>query len=247
MSSKNWFARKRESIFETTRSEQYRTADELFEKSQATSVYYLPLLLSAIIVSIGLLLENVAIVIGGVMVSPMLTPILTTALGVVVGRFGAIRYQLELLARSTVFIILLNVAFAFLFGAPEKGFLFGNDLQAALLYFVVAAASGMASTFAWARKEMVELLPGLAMAVVLIPPLSLLGIWLAFLEIELARYFATVFILNLIGVFLGSFSVFALLKFHKIEKKVEQLGEEQEEAVEKEKEEKEKEKKQKSE
>jgi len=67
-------------ILKVTVFEQYRTVDELFKRSKANSVYYTLLVLSVLIITSGLLLNNGAIVIGGMLVTPMFTPILGEAI-----------------------------------------------------------------------------------------------------------------------------------------------------------------------
>jgi len=79
----------------------------------------------------------------------------------------------------------------------------------------------MAATFAWARRELVDILSGTAIAVSLMPPLSLVGVAIAALNVEVIRFYLLVFIFNVLGVVIGSLIVFSLLKFHQTEKKVE--------------------------
>jgi len=81
-------------------------------------------------------------------------------------------------------------------------------------------ASGAAATFAWVKKESAEILPGTAIAVSIVPPLSLVGIRLAALEGGVARFYFLVFVFNLVGLIVGSLVAFTLLKFYRSEEKV---------------------------
>lgn len=211
-----------------TKGEQYRAVNELFDRSQANSTYFAALILSSVIISCGLLLDNSAVVIGGMLVAPVLTPLLTVGLGIAVGEISAIRAQISLLFKS--FILVIGVAFFFsiLLGGPNEHFIFEDTARAAILYFAVATASGAAATFAWVRKEMSEALPGIAIAVSIVPPLALVGIWLSKLNLEISRYFIQVFLFNLFGIIVGSVVVFSYLKFYRVEKRVETIEAEKE-------------------
>jgi uncharacterized hydrophobic protein (TIGR00271 family) len=213
-------------ILKITKSDQNKTIDELFAHSQPTSSYYTLLLLSSLIVSAGLLLGNSAIVIGGMLVTPVLTPILVAALGLAVGRLEAVRSVIGLLARSFLIVIAIGVLMAIIFNFDEpRGTIFDNTVRAAILYFLVAIMAGVAGTFAWVKKEISEVLPGTAIAVSLVPPLSLFGIWLASANGEFARYYLLVFLVNLFGIVMGSLIVFSMLRFYRVEEKVQKVAE----------------------
>lgn len=213
-------AKNGENILEVTKHDQYKTIDELFKRSESGSVYYTLLVLSAVIIAAGLLLNNAAIVIGGMLVTPVLTPMLLISLGLVVGEIDAVKNVGLLMTKSFAIILVISFASAIAFGLSSDIQVIENTFRAAVLYFLVAFAAGVAATFAMIRKEIAEVLPGIAIAVSLVPPLSLVGIWLSVFNLELARFYFSIFFFNLAGIILGSFVVFSLLKFYKSEKKV---------------------------
>jgi uncharacterized hydrophobic protein (TIGR00271 family) len=207
-------------ILEVTKREQFKTVNELFERSEPNSLYYTLLIVSAFVIASGLLLNNGFIIIGGMLITPVLTPVLLIALGVAVGEPSALKDSSILLAKSFLLIVGASLLITFIFGPPNDIQVFENTMRTALLYFIVAVGSGAAATFTWARREVGEILQGVAIAVSLVPPLALIGIWLSALEFEIARFFFLVFIFNFMGVVVGSLVVFSLLKFHKAENKV---------------------------
>lgn len=209
-------------ILKIERSEQYRTVKELLAHSEASPVYYTMLFLSSLIIASGLLLRNTAIVIGGMLVTPMLTPVLALGLGFAVGETALIKTKSFLIFKSFFVVVVGSVVLTFVFGSANESYIFDNSARAAILYFIIALSSGIAATFAWTRKEIAEILPGVAIAVSLVPPLSLIGIGLGSLNFELARANFFTFIFNFLGIFLGSLSVFSLLKFYKAGKKIQE-------------------------
>ena len=202
-------------------SDRYKTVDELVKKSQPNSVYYTLLLLSALIITAGILVNNAAIVIGGMLVAPVLTPVLLISLGITSGELMSIKNALYLVAKSSGIIILSGVVLAFLFkGSDQLSFVVDDSVRTAALYFLVALAAGAAGTFAWARKDVIDIMPGVVIAVSLVPPLSLIGIGISTFDFGLARFNFLIFVFNLLGILAGSLVVFSLLQFYKTKNQV---------------------------
>ncbi len=202
-------------ILKIKSKEKYKTIDELFTQSQPSSIYYTLLILSVFIVTCGLLLQNAPIVIGGMLVTPILTPILVVSMAISVAEIRALRAPLYLILKSTLAVIAFSTVITLIFGVEQIEQVFVNDLRTAILYFIVAAASGVAATFAWVRKEVSDILPGVSIAVSLVPPLSLIGINLGTLQFDTARFYLIIYMLNLFGIIAGSLIIFSLLRFEK--------------------------------
>lgn len=202
-------------ILKIKSKEKYKTIDELFTQSQPSSIYYTLLILSVFIVTCGLLLQNAPIVIGGMLVTPILTPILVVSMAISVAEIRALRGPLYLILKSTLAVIAFSTVITLIFGVEKIEQVFVNDLRTAILYFIVAAASGVAATFAWVRKEVSDILPGVSIAVSLVPPLSLIGINLGTLQFDTARFYLIIYMLNLFGIIAGSLIIFSLLRFEK--------------------------------
>jgi len=216
-------------ILSIRKVDQYRTVDELVEKSQPNSIYYTTLILSAFIITAGILVNNAAIVIGGMLVAPVLTPVLFIALGITSGETQSIRGALYLVAKSSLVIILSGVVLAFIFNDTNvSSFVVDDSTRTAALYFLVAISSGAAGTFAWARKDVLDIMPGVAIAVSLVPPLSIIGIAISNLDFALARFNFLIFLFNLLGIIAGSLVVFSLLHFSITKKEVHEKFEEAE-------------------
>lgn len=223
--------KKEDDILTVTRGDQYRTVNELFKRSEPNAIYRSLLIISTFIVSAGLLLNNGAIVIGGMLVTPVLSPILAVALSLAVGNFKVMKRPLKLAATSFLTVLGISFALALVLGVPSspESFLLEDTFRSAILYFIVATASGVAATLAWVRKEIADILPGIAIAVSLVPPLSLVGIWASVLNGEHVKFFFSIFFFNLIGIILGSLIVFLASQFYRVEKQVDQIEEKLEE------------------
>jgi uncharacterized hydrophobic protein (TIGR00271 family) len=215
-------------ILNIKRSDQYKTIGDLFDRSHPDSVYFTFLILSSIVIVAGILFESIAVLIGGMLITPVLTPILLIALGISVGEPKTIKSSLLLVLKSIAFVILISLVLGIVFGAPNSYLILEDSIRTAMLYFVVALAGGMTATFAWVRREVDETIPGAAIAVSLMPPLAILGVSLSSFNVPLARLALTSFTLNIFGVLVGSLIVFSMLKFHKTEKVVQKEAKAQE-------------------
>lgn len=219
-------------LFDVTNLERYQTVDDLFQKSQPTPIYYTLLILSSVIISAGLLLSQPAIIIGGMLITPVLSPLLLAALGFSLGEMHSIKQASFIMAISVAVVILVSFIAGLVFGTNGLGFSLDDSLRNAILYFVVATAAGIAATFGWVRRDISSVLPGIAIAVSLVPPLSLIGISLSILDFDGARVNLYLAIFNIIGILIGSTVTFTFLRFDRTR----QVVEEQAEAIENEKE-----------
>lgn len=202
-------------LLAVTIHDQYHTAEELFTQSRPTSTYYLLLAISSVIVAAGLLLGSDAVIIGGALVAPLLTPILFVALALSAGKVSSLPRVSLLLLRSAGYVIALGFVMGFLFGGVAQTFALVDISRTAMLYLIVAFASGVAGAFAWARKDVAEVLPGIALSVSLLPPLAGVGISLEQLDPVALRFFIVIFLFNFFGILVGALIIFSLLKFYR--------------------------------
>ena len=198
----------------------YHAVSDLIEEGTKNNTYYVLLVLSSIIIAAGLLLANPAILIGGMLVTPVLTPILLIALAITVAKPNLLKRTSILILKSVGVIMAVSFVAGFIFGVPaDAAFfdstLFNNSLRAAFLYFIVALTSGIAATFSWVRKEITNVLPGISIAVSLVPPIAMVAVWLSVWDLEKARFFLLVFLFNLFGIIMGSLIIFSLLKVYR--------------------------------
>jgi len=201
-----------------TKRIQLEIVEELLDSSRLTFDFYLMLILSAIVVTLGLMLNNSAVIIGGMLITPLLTPILTLALGIVIADGKLIWRSIKIIFISSLIIVGVSLIISFMFPVTEYNLEIESRLISNIPYFLVAFTAGLAATFAWAKKNLYAMLPGVAISVSLLPPLSVVGIGLSNLHLAVARESLVTFSLNLFGIILGSVIIFSLLNFYKAKK-----------------------------
>ncbi len=157
------------------------------------------------------------------LVTPMLTPILSLSLGVAVGETPLLKRSFRITLKSLLIIILIAIFLSFIFKVnfgdnKVLNQIISGSSKVPVLYMIVALISGAIGTFAWVHPKISEALPGVAIAVSIIPPLSALGIGIGVFSSELMRTSLLIFILNFLGIFLGSLVSFSLMSFYKAKK-----------------------------
>ena len=213
---------KNNDTLQVSKKTQVEVVEGLIESSRLTGDFYLMLILSAVVVTLGLMLNNSAVIIGGMLITPLLTPVLTLALGIVIADAKLIWRSVKIVLKSTGIVLGVALVISLLFPIDEFNLEIESRLISNIPYFLVAFTAGLAATFAWARKDLYAMLPGVAIAVSLLPPLSVFGIGISKLSGEIARDSLVTFLLNLFGIILGSVIMFSLLNFYRAKKKVQQ-------------------------
>jgi len=84
-----------------------------------------------------------------------------------------------------------------------------------LLDLMAALATGVAGAFALSRRDVSDTLPGVAIAVSLVPPLANVGILLAFREATLATGSLLLFLTNYVAILITGALVFVLMGFRR--------------------------------
>ncbi len=161
------------------------------------------LILSTIIATAGLLSDSAAVVIGAMLVAPLMNPVMAAAGSVVMGWSHRFYASLWLVFLMGVVALSLSALLAAL--SPELIFI-PEQVQARTrpTYYdlLIALAAGSAGAYTIARKES-GAIPGVAVAVALLPPLASAGILLTTGEFELATRAIVLFLTNLVAMILA--------------------------------------------
>ncbi len=155
---------------------------EITRTSAPSGMYYLLMTVAVFIASIGLMANSPAVVIGAMLVSPLMMPIFGVSLGLVRGEFPLLRNSIFSVAAG----ILLGIAGAWMIGKLPIFFEMTNEIIGRttpnLLDLGVAAFAGIAGTVALIDERVSPVMPGIAIATSLVPPLCASGLCLALAE-----------------------------------------------------------------
>ncbi len=172
------------------------------------------LVCSIFICSIGLNTNSTAVVIGAMLISPLMGPILGMGLSIAVNDVDSLRRSL----RSFAVMVVLSVLTAYLFFAffplrDESSELLART-QPDIRDVLIAFFGGLALVIARAKKGTIaSVIFGVAISTALMPPLCTVGFELAIGNFELAAGAMYLFTINTIFIGLATFSVLKLLRF----------------------------------
>ena len=141
--------------------------------------FYLLLTTSALIAAFGLIANSTAVIIGAMLVSPLMTPIIGSSLGLVIGDGRLFANSLRSVVVGTVLAILFSSLLGFLPLALEATPEMLLRVRPTLLDLLVAVLAGFAGAYAMIDEKVSPALPGVAIAVAIVPPLSNTGICLS--------------------------------------------------------------------
>ncbi|MFW5884972.1 MAG: TIGR00341 family protein [Patescibacteria group bacterium] len=195
--------------------------EKIFEYSCPRKSFFMMMILSAVICTMGILMDNAAVIIGAMLVAPMLASVLAVSLGVVMADFKLIFRSLRVVLEAFLFSLGFSYLLALALDSPEvinhEMFL---RMDLSVEGFVVALAAGLAAALSFVRKELSQYITGTVIAVALVPPISMAAIALRMLDMEMFYSSLVVFGSNIIGIVLTSILVFSLTSFYSSRKKV---------------------------
>ncbi|WP_380169546.1 DUF389 domain-containing protein [Jannaschia sp. R86511] len=179
------------------------------------SAFWTMLTLSAVIAAAGVLADSTATVIGAMIIAPLSTPIMGVALGVARRRSRVTAGSLLTTGLGAALVVLIGVGFALV--VPDTYDLTGNSqvtgrVTPGLLDLVAAVATGFAGAVGLARKDVAAVLPGVAIAISLVPPLAVVGVCAGQGRADLALGALLLFVSNLLALVLAGTLVFTALE-----------------------------------
>nr|NIS43767.1 DUF389 domain-containing protein [Desulfuromonadales bacterium] len=194
--------------------------DQLFFEGTARVPYiwqfYSLSSLSAIIATAGLILPSTAVVIGAMLISPLMTPILGISASIIMGwPKRAARVAGRLIAGTAV-VFMIGYLIPLAFRYPKTMRLTDEILgrtNPEIGDLMVALCAGTAAAYMMVRKEALSALPGVAIAVALVPPLCVSGILTYLNEHGLAWEAFVLYATNLAAIILTASAVLLAMGF----------------------------------
>ncbi|MCD6401412.1 MAG: DUF389 domain-containing protein [Anaerolineales bacterium] len=183
--------------------------------------FFLLVLLSSVIATLGLLIDSAATIIGAMLVAPLMAPSIGLGMASITGNSNLLRKAASALVRGA----LLSIFISFLLTLSNR-FMPFIDLrvdnlprevlirtQPSPIDLGIALAGGLAAAFAFAMPNISAALPGVAIATALLPPLSVVGVGLAFGRLDIAGGALLLYVTNAVTISFASMLVFVVLGF----------------------------------
>ncbi len=147
-------------------------------RSRSSTKFWVLLLLAGIIATAGVVSDSTATVIGAMIVAPLMTPILGVGLGLVLADRSPLIRSMLLVLLGALLVIAVGYLISMLVH-PADDYLANSQVQARinprLIDLLAALATGTVGAFALVRSDISDTLPGVAIAISLVPPLAVVG------------------------------------------------------------------------
>jgi uncharacterized hydrophobic protein (TIGR00271 family) len=184
-------------------------------KERRISRFWILLVLASIIAAAGVVADSTATVIGAMIVAPLMTPILGTMLSLVLAdRANLIRSVLFVVGGSACAVAIgwlvgLVVLYPVVAATNSQ---VASRVHPHLIDLLAAAATGVVGSISLIRKDISDTLPGVAIAISLVPPLTVVGLTLQSGEPGEALGALLLFLTNVTAILASGVIVMAIYK-----------------------------------
>lgn len=176
------------------------------------------LTLATVIATYGLISGSAATVIGAMIVAPLMTPIMATTLAIVLGNAPRLGRSVGIVGLSVTYVIGLAFLLSMLIPALTIGFGTNPEILGRvspnMIALYAALGSGAAGAFALSREEIGDALPGVAIAISLVPPLCVVGLCLSHARWLDGLGALVLFLTNFFAIVLAGGAVFWISGIH---------------------------------
>ena len=199
--------------------EKKQIIDEVSAAASPGFDFFLMVVLSCSIATLGLITDSPAVIIGAMLVAPLMSPIVAIGLASITGQVRLVEDALSALLRGAVVAVLLATLMAFV--NRHLPFVVLQALPAEVLArthpspidLAIAMAGGLAAAYAMTRSNLSAALPGVAIATALMPPLCTIGIGIALGRWDVAGGAGLLFVTNAITIAFAAALIFFLRGF----------------------------------
>jgi uncharacterized hydrophobic protein (TIGR00271 family) len=169
---------------------------------------------SIMIASLGLDLDSPAIIIGAMLISPLMSPILGVGMGIGTNDRETLLVSLQHFGVSIAIALISSFVYFWInpLGQLDPTQEIIDRTEPSLLAGLVAIFGGVAGIISASRKDQSNAIPGVAIATALMPPLCVAGYGLAHDEMTI---FINAFYLFFLNSFFIAISTFVLIRYMK--------------------------------
>jgi len=174
------------------------------------------LIASVFIASLGLNINSTAVVIGAMLISPLMGPILGLGLSVGTNDWITLKKSLKFFFISVIVSVLASTIYFLISPLKEASSELLARTQPTLLDVFIGIFGGMAGIIAVSGDEKSNVIPGVAIATALMPPLCTAGYGLATWQMNFLTGALYLFFINSVFISLTTFIAVKYLRFPKM-------------------------------
>ncbi|MGY4385075.1 putative hydrophobic protein (TIGR00271 family) [Pedobacter sp. UYP24] len=175
------------------------------------------LIFAIFIASIGLNVNSTAVIIGAMLVSPLMGPIMGVGLGIGINDFELVKKGVRNIVIATIFSIATSTLYFWITPLHDASSEILARTSPSIWDVFIAGFGGLAGIIAVTRIEKSNVVPGVAIATALMPPLCTAGFGLASGNIYFFMGAMYLYFINSIFICVATYLIVRYLKFHKKE------------------------------
>ena len=193
------------------------TIEEITKNVKLRGVNVWMLVCSAILASIGLDVNSTAVIIGAMLISPLMSPILGVGLGVATRNRSLLVDALKNLGLATFLSLLTSFVYFFISPLGDATAEINARITPTILDVGVAFFGGVAGIVAGSRRDKTNAIPGVAIATALMPPICVAGFGLAKMSSAIFLGAFYLYFINSVFISLATYLISVMLNFPKHE------------------------------
>lgn len=183
------------------------------EEAQWDNCYFWMLILSSVIATCGLLVNNNAVIIGAMVIAPLSWPLLAVSLSIARGDAQNFFSSFGILFLSIIFALITSILIGFVIPFNNLTPEILSRISPSFVDIIIALAAGIVAALSVRWEKVSNTIAGVAMAASLLPPLCTIGIGIGMKNSEVVYGSGLLFFGNLLTIILISSIVFRILGF----------------------------------
>ena len=184
----------------STREYREKLYDDLHVRLRDTAI----LMCAIFIASIGLNMNSTAVIIGAMLISPLMTPIVRLGFGLAIFDTRLIKQSLEVLLTQVLVSLLVSTLYFWISPLSYASSELIARTSPTIWDVLIAIAGGIAGVIGSRKKEANNIVPGVAIATALMPPICTAGYGLANGNVRFLLGALYLFLINCVFIMLAN-------------------------------------------
>ncbi len=147
----------------------------IMEDAEISKTYVVLILLASVVAAIGVLRNDVAVIIGSMVIAPLITPIMALSFATTLADSKLAKSALATGAVGFALAVGVGILFGLFFNVSVSNPQITARTQVSMLYILLALSAGVAGSLSITR-DVSRALVGVMVAVALLPPLVIIGL-----------------------------------------------------------------------
>ncbi len=181
----------------------------IIEQASVSKTFFSLIILASIVAAIGVLYNNVAVIIGSMVIAPFLGSSMALSLATTLADKKLAREAIISSVSGYVIAIAIGIIFGIFFSIDPNATEILSRTDVNLMYIILAIASGIAGSLSF-TKGISQALVGVIVAVALLPPLVVTGLLIGSMNLAEALGSFLLFSVNVVSINLSSVITFLI-------------------------------------